>query len=55
MGICYECTAPLEESTVEQMKLVADTHKESLRLENLLTGESVENRSAKSQRNADKS
>jgi hypothetical protein len=36
------------------MKLVADTHKESLRLENLLTGESVENRSTKSQRNADR-
>ena len=36
------------------MQLAADTHKERLRLENLLTGESVENRSAKSQLNADR-
>jgi hypothetical protein len=52
--ICYECIAPLTESTVEQRQLAADSHKERLRLESLLTGGTVENRSAKSQTNVER-
>ena len=53
-GACFDCKVPLTESTVEQMILVADTYEEFLRLENLLTGESVASRSVKSQRNVNR-
>ena len=52
--VCYECKAPLTESTVKQMQLAADTPKQRLRFEILLTGGIVENRSAKSQTNVEK-